>query len=169
MKEYLRKTKIVGTIGPASEKRLEELFDAGLNVCRINYSHGSYEEQKWKTEEIIRIRNEKELPIPMILDMKGPEIRTGMLYTGIKEKIKLVDGQQFTLVAEEIVGNEKQVSISYSELYKDVKEGTKILIDDGAIELRVDKIVGTDIVTTVVHGNELGSRKTCNLPGTKVN
>ncbi len=169
MKEYLRKTKIVGTIGPASEKRLEELFDAGLNVCRINYSHGSYEEQKWKTEEIIRIRNEKELPIPMILDMKGPEIRTGMLYTGIKEKVKLVDGQKFTLVADEIVGNEEQVSISYKELYKDVKIGAKILIDDGAIELRVDEIDGTDIVTTVVHGNELGSRKTCNLPGTKVN
>lgn len=168
MKEYLRKTKIVGTIGPASEKRLEELFDAGLNVCRINYSHGSYEEQKWKTEEIIRIRNEKELPIPMILDMKGPEIRTGMLYTGIKDKITLVDGQQFTLVADEIVGDEKQVTISYSELYKDVKVGAKILIDDGAIELRVDKIVGKDIVTTVVHGNKLGSRKTCNLPGTKV-
>ena len=166
MKTYLRKTKIVGTIGPSSEQRLEELFEAGLNVCRINYSHGSYEEQEWKTNEIIRIRNEKELPIPMILDMKGPEIRTGMLYTGKNEKIKIEDGQKFTLVNEDIVGDENRVSVTYKELYKDVVPGTKILIDDGAIELRVDEVVEKDIVCTVVHGNPLGSRKTMNLPGT---
>ncbi len=166
MKSNLRKTKIVGTIGPASEGRLEELFEAGLNVCRINYSHGSYDEQEWKTNEIIRIRNEKELPIPMILDMKGPEIRTGMLYTGKNDKIKIEDGQKFILANEDIIGDEKRVSVSYKELYKDVKPGTKILIDDGAIELRVDEIVDKDIVCTVVHGNPLGSRKTMNLPGT---
>ena len=166
MKSNLRKTKIVGTIGPASEQRLEELFEAGLNVCRINYSHGSYDEQEWKTNEIIRIRNEKELPIPMILDMKGPEIRTGMLYTGKNEKIKIVDGQKFTLVNEDVIGDEQKVSVTYKELYKDVEPGTKILIDDGAIELKVDEVVGKDIVCTVVHGNPLGSRKTMNLPGT---
>ena len=166
MKSNLRKTKIVGTIGPASEQRLEELFEAGLNVCRINYSHGSYDEQEWKTNEIIRIRNEKELPIPMILDMKGPEIRTGMLYTGKNEKIKIEDGQKFTLVNEDIIGDEQRVSVTYKELYKDVEPGTKILIDDGAIELRVDEVVEKDIVCTVVHGNPLGSRKTMNLPGT---
>ena len=166
MKSNLRKTKIVGTIGPASEQRLEELFAAGLNVCRINYSHGSYDEQEWKTNEIIRIRNEKELPIPMILDMKGPEIRTGMLYTGKNEKIKIVDGQKFTLVNEDIIGDEQKVSVTYKELYKDVEPGTKILIDDGAIELRVDEVVEKDIVCTVIHGNPLGSRKTMNLPGT---
>ena len=166
MKTYLRKTKIVGTIGPASETRLRELFAAGLNVCRINYSHGSYEEQQWKTEEIIKIREELELPVPMILDMKGPEIRTGMLYTGKNEKIKIVDGQKFTLVNEDITGDENRVSVTYKELYKDVKPGTKILIDDGAIELKVDEVVDKDIVCTVVHGNPLGSRKTMNLPGT---
>ena len=167
MKEYLRKTKIVGTIGPSSENILRDLFDAGLNVCRINYSHGSYDEQEWKTNEIIKIREERDLPIPMILDMKGPEIRTGMLYTGKNEKIKIQDGQKFTLVCgEDIEGNEERVSVSYKELYKDVKNGTKILIDDGAIELRVDEVVGTDIVCSVVHGNPLGSRKTMNLPGT---
>lgn len=166
MKSNLRKTKIVGTIGPASEQRLEELFEAGLNVCRINYSHGSYDEQEWKTNEIIRIRNEKELPIPMILDMKGPEIRTGMLYTGKNDKIKIEDGQKFTLVNEDIIGDEQRVSVTYKELYKDVEPGTKILIDDGAIELRVDEVVEKDIVCTVVHGNPLGSRKTMNLPGT---
>ena len=166
MKVNFRKTKIVGTIGPASETRLEELFEAGLNVCRINYSHGSYDEQEWKTNEIIRIRNEKELPVPMILDMKGPEIRTGMLYTGKNEKIRIEDGQKFTLFNEDITGDEKGVSVTYKELYKDVEPGTKILIDDGAIELRVDQVVGKDIECTVVHGNRLGSRKTMNLPGT---
>ena len=166
MKTYLRKTKIVGTIGPSSEGILEKLFDAGLNVCRINYSHGSYEEQEWKTNEIIRIRNEKELPIPMILDMKGPEIRTGMLYTGKNEKIQIHDGQRFTLYNEDVVGNEEGVSVTYKNLYNDVEPGTKILIDDGALELKVDEIVGKDIVCTVVHGNPLGSRKTMNLPGT---
>ena len=160
----LRKTKIVGTIGPASENRLEELFDAGLNVTRINYSHGSWDEQAEKTETILRIREEKELPIALLLDMKGPEIRTGMLYTGKNTKIKLNDGQKFTLVNEDITGDEEKVSVSYKGLYNDVKPGTKILIDDGAIELKVDEVVGKDIV----HGNELGSRKTMNLPGTVI-
>ena len=164
----LRKTKIVGTIGPASEKKLEELFEAGLNVCRINYSHGSWDEQSEKSLDIIRIREEKDLPIPMLLDMKGPEIRTGMLYTGKNTKIQLKDGQKFTLVNEDITGDEEKVSVTYKELYKDVEPGTKILIDDGAIELKVDEIVGKDILTTVVHGNGLGSRKTMNLPGTTI-
>ena len=164
----LRKTKIVGTIGPASENKLEELFDAGLNVCRINYSHGSWDEQSEKSETIMRIREEKDLPIPMLLDMKGPEIRTGMLYTGKNTKIQLKDGQKFTLVNEDITGDEEKVSVTYKELYKDVEPGTKILIDDGAIELKVDEVVGKDIVTTVVHGNGLGSRKTMNLPGTVI-
>lgn len=164
----LRKTKIVGTIGPASENRLEELFAAGLNVCRINYSHGSWDEQQEKSETIMRLREELDLPIPMLLDMKGPEIRTGMLYTGKNTKIQLKDGQKFTLVNEDITGDEEKVSVTYKELYKDVEPGTKILIDDGAIELKVDEIVGKDIVTTVVHGNGLGSRKTMNLPGTVI-
>ena len=168
MKSF-RKTKIVGTIGPASENRLEELFEAGLNVSRINYSHGGYDEQGEKTEKIIALREKLDLPIPMILDMQGPEIRTGMLVTGKNEKIMLEDGQKFTFVNEDIIGDKDRVSVSYKNLYKDVKKGTKILIDDGAIELVVDEIQGKDIVCTVVHGNGLGSRKTINLPGTSVN
>jgi pyruvate kinase len=166
MKSDLRRTKIVGTIGPASETILEDLFDAGLNVCRINYSHGSYDEQQEKTETIIRLREELDLPIPMILDMQGPEIRTGMLVTGKNEKIRLDDGQKFVLVNDDIIGDKDKVSVTYKELYKDVVPGTKILIDDGAIELRVDEVVDKDIHCTVVHGNPLGSRKTMNLPGT---
>ena len=168
MKTYLRKTKIVGTIGPASENKLPELFKAGLNVCRVNYSHGSYDEQKEKTDTIIKLREELDLPIPMILDMQGPEIRTGMLVTGKNEKIQLEDGQKFVLVNEDIIGDKDRVSVSYKNLYQDVKPGSKILIDDGAIELVVDEIVDKDIHCTVVHGNGLGSRKTINLPGTAV-
>lgn len=168
MKKDLRKTKIVGTIGPSSENILKDLFDAGLNVTRINYSHGSWEEQAEKTEEIIRLREELDIPIALLLDMQGPEIRTGMLVTGKNDKIKLEDGQKFTLVNEDIIGDKDKVSVSYKELYKDLKPGAKVLIDDGAIELVVDEIVGKDIVCTVVHGNGLGSRKTMNLPGTAI-
>ncbi len=167
MDKVLRKTKIVGTIGPASEKRLKELFEAGLNATRINYSHGSWEDQKEKTEEIIRLRREMDLPISLILDMQGPEVRTGVLETG-NDKIMLEDGQKFTFVNEDIVGNKDRVSISYKELYKDVKVGAKVLVDDGAIELVVDEIAGKDVVCTVVHGNGLGSRKTVNFPGTAI-
>ncbi len=168
MRKDLRKTKIVGTIGPASENRLEELFEAGLNVTRINYSHGSWDEQAEKTEEIIRLRKELDIPVALLLDMQGPEIRTGMLVTGKNEKIVLEDGQKFTLVNEDIIGDKDKVSVTYKELYKDVKPGSKVLIDDGAIELVIDEIVDKDIVCTVVHGNGLGSRKTINLPGTAV-
>ena len=168
MKKNIRKTKIVGTIGPASEHRLQELFEAGLNVTRINYSHGSWEEQAEKTEEIIKLRKELDIPIALLLDMQGPEIRTGMLVTGKNEKIPLEDGQKFTLVNDDIIGDKDKVSVSYKGLYNDVVPGAKILIDDGAIELRVDEIVNKDIVCTVVHGNPLGSRKTMNIPGTAI-
>ena len=168
MKKDLRKTKIVGTIGPASENRLDELFKAGLNVTRINYSHGSWDEQSEKTETILKLREELDIPVALLLDMQGPEIRTGMLVTGKNEKIMLEDGQKFTLVNEDIVGDKDKVSVTYKNLYKDIKVGAKVLIDDGAIELVVDAIEGKDIVCTVVHGNGLGSRKTINLPGTPV-
>ena len=168
MKTKLRKTKIVGTIGPASEHKLKELFEAGLNVTRINYSHGSWDEQSEKTEEVLRLRKELDIPVALLLDMQGPEIRTGMLVTGKNEKIVLEDGQKFTLVNEDIVGDKDKVSVSYKNLYQDLKLGAKVLIDDGAIELVVDEIVNKDIVCTVVHGNGLGSRKTINLPGTAV-
>ena len=169
MKTYLRKTKIVGTIGPASENKLPELFKAGLNVCRVNYSHGSYDEQKEKTETIIKLREELDLPIPMILDMQGPEIRTGMLVTGKNEKIQLEDGQKFVLVNEDIIGDKDRVSVSYKNLYQDVKPGSTILVDDGAIEFRVDEIVGKDVVCTALNTGKLGSRKTVNVPGLKLN
>ncbi len=168
MKKDIRKTKIVGTIGPASEDKLKELFEAGLNVVRINYSHGSWEEQKDKTEKVLALRKEMNLPIALLLDMQGPEVRTGKLAEGIRAKVKLEDGQKFTLLNEDVLGDKDKVSVSYKELYKDLNQGSKILIDDGSIELVVDEIVGKDIVCTVVHGNELGNRKTMNFPGAEI-
>lgn len=168
MKDYIRKTKIVGTIGPASDDKLKELFEAGLNATRINYSHGGWEEQKERTEKILKLRKEMDIPIALILDMQGPEVRTGKLAVGVKDKVTLVNGQKFTLVNEDILGDKDKVSVSYKELYKDLEEGAKILIDDGAIELKVDEISGKDIICTVVHGNNLGNRKTMNFPGTEI-
>ena len=126
MKSNLRKTKIVGTIGPASENRLQELFEAGLNVTRINYSHGSWDEQSEKTETILKLREKLDIPVALLLDMQGPEIRTGMLVTGKNEKIMLEDGQKFTLVNEDIVGDKDKVSVTYKNLYKDIKICHKI-------------------------------------------
>ncbi len=168
MKSDIRKTKIIGTIGPASDDKLKELFEVGLNATRINYSHGGWEEQKERTEKILALRKEMNIPIALILDMQGPEVRTGKLEVGVKEKIALEDGQKFTLVNEDILGDKDKVSVSYKGLYKDIEIGAKVLIDDGAIELKVDEIVGKDIVCTVVHGNELGNRKTMNFPGTNI-
>lgn len=168
MKSNLRKTKIVCTIGPASEKRLEEMINTGMNVARINFSHGSWEEQKEKTEEFLSIREKLGKPVSLLLDMQGPEVRTGMLVTGRNEKIQLEDGQKFILVNEDILGDKEKVSVSYKDLYKDLKPGSQVLIDDGSIELVVNEVIEKDIHCTVVHANKLGSRKTMNFPNTQV-
>lgn len=168
MKKKFKKTNIVCTIGPASEKRLDEMIAAGMNVTRINFSHGSWDEQQEKTEDIMAIREKLGLPIAVLLDMQGPEMRTGMLITGKNEKIQLEDGQDFVLVNEDIVGDKDKVSVSYKNLYQDVKPGNTILIDDGAINLEVVEIKDKDIHCKVVHGNRLGSRKTMNVPGVSI-
>ena len=131
MKKVLRKTKIVGTIGPASEspEMLEKLFNAGLNVTRINFSHGGYEENGEKIENIKNVRKKLNRPVALLLDTKGPEIRTGVLETG-NEKVTIEEGQEFTFVNEDIIGNNTKTSISYKELYKDVSVGGKLLVDD---------------------------------------
>jgi pyruvate kinase len=164
VKKDLRKTNIVCTIGPASEKRLEELINTGMGMARINFSHGSYPEQEEKINDFLEIREKLAKPCAMLLDMQGPEVRTGMLITGKNEKIMLEDGQKFILMNEDIVGDKDKVSVSYKELYKDVKPGNRILIDDGAIELKVEEIVGKDVHCIVTHGAKLGSRKTMNFP-----
>ena len=169
MKDF-RKTKIIGTIGPASESEemLTKLMKAGLNVCRINFSHGGFEENAVKIQTIKNVREKLGLPIALALDTKGPEIRTGKLESG-DEKVVIHEGQEFTFVKDDIIGNEKKTTISYKDLYKDVKPGTTILVDDGTLEFEVKEIVGTDIVTVAKNTAKLGSRKTMNIRGVKVN
>lgn len=169
MNANLRKTKIVGTIGPASESEemLTKLVSAGLNVTRINFSHGGYEENGEKIETIKRVRNKLNKPVALLLDTKGPEIRTGVLETG-NEKVVIEEGQTFTFVNDDIIGNNERTSISYKELYKDVKVGSTLLVDDGAIEFEIVEIKGKDIVCKALNTAKLGSRKTMNVPGVKL-
>ena len=169
-KENLRKTRIVCTIGPASEteETLTNLMNAGMNVARINFSHGGYEENADKIEAIKKVRAKLGKAVPMCLDTKGPEIRTGKQESG-DEKVTITEGQKFTFLYEDVIGNETKTSISYKGLSEDVKPGSTILVDDGAIEFRVDEIVGKDVVCTAMNTGRLGSRKTVNVPGLKLN
>ena len=169
MKDF-RKTKIIGTIGPASESEemLTKLMNAGLNVCRINFSHGGYEENAEKIATIKRCREKLGIPIAMALDTKGPEIRTGVLETG-DEKVTITEGQEFTFVHDDIIGNNTKTTLSFKELYKDLKPGATILVDDGALEFEVKEIKGQDIVCVAKNTARLGSRKTMNIPGVFIN
>ena len=170
MKANLRKTKIVGTIGPASESEemLTKLMNAGLNVTRINFSHGGYEENATKIDTIKKVRKALNRPVALVLDTKGPEIRTGKLESG-DEKVVIEEGQEFTFLHDDVIGNNTKTSIGYKNLYQDVVPGAKILVDDGAIEFEVVEIKGKDIVCKAVNSGRLGSRKTVNVPGLKLN
>lgn len=169
-KENLRKTRIVCTIGPASESEemLTKLVNAGMNVARINFSHGGYEENAEKIDTIKKVRKTLGKAVPLCLDTKGPEIRTGVLESG-DEKVTIQEGQKFTFLYEDVIGDNTKTSISYKGLSEDVKPGSTILVDDGAIEFRVEEIVGKDVVCTAVNTAKLGSRKTVNVPGLKLN
>ena len=160
----MRKTKIICTLGPSTDKDgvLEELVKEGMNVARFNFSHGLHDEQKGRIDKLKEIRTRLNKPVAALLDTKGPEIRIREFENG---KVTLKEGQEFTLTTEEIVGNEKIVSVTYKDLYKDVKPGNSILIDDGLIGLKVKKIKGHDIVCTVINGGVLGNKKGVNLPG----
>ena len=164
----MRKTKIICTLGPSTDKDgvLEKLVKEGMNVARFNFSHGLHDEQKGRIDSLKEIRTRLGKPVAALLDTKGPEIRIREFENG---KITLKEGQEFTLTAEEIVGNENIVSVTYKELYKDVKPGNSILIDDGLIGLEVKKIKGQDIICKVINGGVLGNKKGVNLPGVEVN
>ena len=164
----MKKTKIICTLGPSTDKDgvLEELIKEGMNVARFNFSHGLHDEQKGRIDKLKEIRTRLNKPVAALLDTKGPEIRICEFADG---KITLKEGQEFTLTADEIEGNEKIVSVTYKDLYKDVKPGNSILIDDGLIGLEVKKIKGHDIVCTVINGGVLGNKKGVNLPGVEVN
>ena len=160
----MRKTKIICTIGPASEseERLRELMLAGMNVARFNFSHGSHEEHKAKFDRVIKVSSELKLPVATLLDTKGPEIRLKDIEGG---KTELVSGQKFILTTEEILGNNEKVTITYKGLKDDINVGTTILIDDGLIEMVVDEINETDIICSVVNGGSISNHKGVNIPG----
>ena len=160
----MRKTKIVCTLGPASdsEEMISRLMDAGMNVCRLNMSHGSYEEQGARIARIKRLREEKGIPVAILLDTKGPEVRTKTVEGG---KVTLEAGSEFILTSREIEGDAHQVSITYPKMVELVKPGTRVLIDDGLLAMEVVRIEnGTDIVCSVTNGGVLGSRKGISVP-----
>lgn len=165
----MKRTKIVCTMGPNTnvESMMRKLVQAGMDVARFNFSHGSHEEHKTRMDILKKIRAEEKIPVAILLDTKGPEIRTGVLEDG--KKVKLEEGQVFTLTTEQVVGNSERVSQTYENLTKDLKPGNTILIDDGLIQLTVEEITEKDVICRVVNGGELGEKKGVNLPNVCVN
>ena len=163
----MRRTKIVCTLGPSTdnEEVLRQLMQEGMAVARMNFSHGTHEEQKGRLDAVKRIREELKLPVAALLDTKGPEIRIGEVEGG---KLELKAGQLFTLTDEEIVGTQERVSITYKELYQDVCAGDSILIDDGLIGMEVLRVEGKEIVCQVKNGGFISNRKGVNVPGVEL-
>ena len=160
----MRKTKVVCTLGPSTddEKVLEQLIEEGMNVARCNFSHGSHEEHKERMDKVKRIRKKCDKPVAILLDTKGPEIRTGNF---VDDKVYVKAGQTFTLVADkEVMGTNEKAGITFADLYKDVKPGVVIMIDDGLIEMEVVKIEGTDIVCAVKNEGVISNHKGVNVP-----
>lgn len=163
----LKKTKVICTMGPACENddTVRALIKNGMNVARFNFSHGSHEEQKARFDRLVRIREELNIPVAALMDTKGPEIRLGVFENG---KEVLEDGATFTLTTEEMLGTASRATITYKDLKNDIQEGATILINDGLIELKVEKIEGEDIICTVVHGGVVSNRKGINVPGVEL-
>lgn len=164
-----KRTKIVCTMGPNTDdiEIMRGLVENGMDVARFNFSHGTYEEQAARIKLLKKVRQEYDMPIAMLLDTKGPEIRTGLLKNG--QKVLLKEQETIILTTEQIEGDEKRVSVTYENLPKDVKENDRILIDDGLIELHVEKIEETEITCRIINGGELGQRKGVNIPNVSVN
>ncbi len=163
----MRRTKIVCTLGPATENEevLRQLMLEGMAVARMNFSHGTHEEQKKRLDTVKRLREELDLPIAALLDTKGPEIRIGDVEGG---KVELKAGQTFVLTTEELLGSAEKVTITYKQLYQDVCPGDSILIDDGLIGMEVLKIDGEDIVCQVKNGGFISNHKGVNVPGVEL-
>lgn len=160
----MRKTKIVCTIGPASEseEKMRELMLSGMNMARFNFSHGTHEEHLVKLQRIRKVSAELDLPIATMVDTKGPEIRLRDFEGG---KVTLVAGQTFTLTTDEIMGTKDKASITYKNLKNDIAVGATILIDDGLIQMEVEKMEGPDIVCKVINGGNVSNHKGVNVPG----
>lgn len=159
----MRKTKIICTMGPATDdiEVLRAMARAGMNVARFNFSHGSHEEHKQRIDRVKAVREEYNLPIALLLDTKGPEIRTGDMKDG---KIFLKKGEQLRLTPRACLGTPEKISITYPDLYQDVQAGTSILIDDGLIELRVEQTQEQDILCRVLNDGAVSNHKGINVP-----
>lgn len=167
MSSITKRTKIVATLGPASNTKegITELIRAGANVLRLNFSHGTHEDHKKVIDTIKEIRAERNYKVGMLQDLQGPKIRIGLMKDG---GVEITDGQELVITTEELEGDSKKVSTVYKEIVNDVSAGDTILIDDGNIELRTKSVSGNEVLTEVVHGGVLKSRKGINLPDTIV-
>ena len=164
----MKKTKIVATLGPASSPKetLREMFLNGLNVCRINFSHGSYEEHAAVIQTIRELNEETGLNVAILGDLQGPKIRTGVMNN---DSVELIDGSEVIISTKELLGTEVSFSINYADLPKDVEAGEHILLDDGKLVLEVVRTNSIDTITTkVLHGGILSSKKGVNFPNTKI-
>ncbi|HCC00791.1 MAG TPA: pyruvate kinase, partial [Ruminococcaceae bacterium] len=164
----MRKTKIVCTLGPATESadKLKALMLAGMNVARFNFSHQTHEEHKQRLDFIRNIQKEVGTPLSYLLDTKGPELRLGLFKNN--QKFSLKKGQEFTLTTEKIEGDQTYASISYDGLPKDVKPGNHVLIADGLIEMRVKSTTETEILCEVENSGEVSNNKNVNVPDAHV-
>ena len=164
----MRKTKIVCTIGPATDNDdvLREMMRAGMNVARFNFSHGSYEDHRRRYEQVVRLREELGLPVATLLDTKGPEVRLRE-FAGNKP-VQIADGDTYTLTTKDLPCTAEIGSVTFERLPQDVTPGTRILINDGAVELIAEKITRTDIVCKVIHGGTLSDHKGINVPGVRL-
>ena len=159
----MRKTKIICTIGPASENEeiLTQMALAGMNVARLNFSHGTHPEQKAKIDLVKRVREKLNLPIAILLDTKGPEFRTGTFAGG---KVTVQEGDIFTFTVDDVEGDERRVSVNYKQLNKDLNPGDIITVNNGMVKFLVKEIVGSDIICVCQVGGELSNRKSMSFP-----
>ena len=164
----MKRTKIICTMGPSTRDKevVRTLVENGMDIARFNFSHGTHEEQKKQLDLVKEVRQETGIPVALLLDTKGPEIRTGTLKGG--QKVLLTEGQSFVLTTEEAEGDQNKVHITYPGLPADVTPGVRILIDDGLLELEVTSVNQTEIACQVLNGGELGERKGVNVPNVKV-
>ena len=159
----MKKTKIICTLGPASESEeiLSGMIDAGMNVARLNFSHGTHEEHAKKIELIKRVREKKKVPLPILLDTKGPEFR---IKTFTKGKVNLKEGDTFTFTTEDVEGDKTRVSVSFAGICEQMFPGDKILLNNGLIIFEVGKVAAPEVVCKVLVGGELSNRKSMFFP-----
>ncbi|OFL88976.1 MULTISPECIES: pyruvate kinase PykF [Fusobacterium] len=165
----MKKTKIICTIGPSSETKetLKELLKSGMNMMRLNFSHGNYEEHKKKIDNFRAAQAETGIRAALMLDIKGPKIRTTKLKDG--KNVNIVSGQEFIITTDKsVIGDEKMVAVTYEDIIQDVKVGEKLLIDDGLLQFSIKEITGNKIICIALNNGELGENKGVNLPKAKV-